>query len=420
MISLNELKLVINLAIQGLKTNRGRTILTTLGIIIGIAMIVIVLSAGRALETFVLNEIETFGADTIEIEIKIPNVSDVEMVSSFVGGSEVTTLKIEDFEAVKNLENVDDYYAGILGQFKSVYKNNIKRAFVFGATSSMFEIDKDLKIEKGRSFTEREDKSQAQLVVLGPEVADDLFNGEDPIGKSIKINKMSFKVIGVTEIRGSYAYFNWDKMIYMPLRTTQRKLLGIDHVLYGFLTLKDTGKTDETVNDIINIMSQRHDMLPEDINKHDFRVTSMQEAMEIIGTVTFGMTLLVLAIAGISLVVGGVGIINIMYLSVLERTREIGLRKAIGAPNSIIKAQFLAEAVIITAIGGIIGIILGSIIVVAIGLGAKLMGFDFNLTITLDSVIFAFGAALLFGVLFGLYPARKAAGLKPVDALRYE
>lgn len=418
--NLDGIKQIFSLAIQGLKTNKGRTILTTLGIVIGIATIVIVLSAGRALEIFVLDEIETFGADTIELEIKIPNVSDLEMASSLVGGAEVTTLKIADFEAVKKLENVDDYYAGILGQFKSVYKNNVKRAFIFGATPSMFEIDRDLKIQEGRYFNEREDKSQAQVAVLGPEVADDLFEGEDPIGKSIKINRINFKVIGVTEVRGSYAYFNWDKMIYIPLRTVQKKLLGVDHVIYGFLTVNDLGRTEETVQDIINIMSQRHDLLPDDIDKHDFRVTSMQEAMEIIGTVTFGMTLLVLAIAGISLIVGGVGIINIMYLSVLERTHEIGLRKAIGAPNSVIKAQFLTEAVTITSVGGLIGIVLGSIIVFAIGIGAKLQGFDINMTITLDSVLFAFIVSVLFGILFGFYPARKAAQLKPVDALRYE
>lgn len=420
MITKNDLKLVADLAIQGLKTNKGRTILTAVGIVIGIATIVIVLSAGRGLENFIFKQIESFGADTIEVEVKIPSVSDLEMVSSFIGGAEVTTLKKADFEALKDLPNVDNYYAAILGQFKSVYKNKSSRAMIFAVTASLPEIDPDTKIQQGRFFSEREDSSQARVVVLGPDIKDQLFGGESALGKSIKINQTSFKVVGITEPRGNIMYFNFDKMIYMPLNTGQKQLLGIDHVMYGFLTVHDTTKTDETVADINSIMRRRHGLPPNDPNKDDFRTTSMKEAIEIIGTITFGMTLLVLAIAGISLVVGGVGIMNIMYLSVVERTREIGLRKAIGASNSIIKAQFLVEALLITGIGGMAGVVLGGIIVVLIDIGAKLQGYDFGMTITLDAVLLGFASSLLFGVLFGLYPARKASELSPVDALRYE
>ncbi|MFC1747825.1 ABC transporter permease [Pseudomonadota bacterium] len=416
----NDLKLVFDIAIQGLKTNMGRTILTTIGIVIGIATIVIVLSAGRGLELFINEQIETFGADTIEIEIKIPSVSDVEMISSLVGGAEVTTLKVDDFEAVKKLPNVDNYYAATLGQYKSVYKNKNKRSTVFAVTASLPEIDKEMKIANGRFFTEREDKGQAKVVVLGPEVKEDLFGPENALGKSIKINQVSFKVIGVSEPRGSMMYFNFDKMIYMPLITAQKQLLGINHVMFGFLSVHDTEKTEETVADINTMMRRRHGLPPNDPEKDDFRTTSMAEAMEMIGTVTFGMTLLVLVIAGISLVVGGVGIMNIMYLSIAERTREIGLRKAIGASNSLIRNQFLLEAVLITVAGGIIGIILGSIVVILFGIVAAVQGFDFQLSITLDAILLAFGSALTFGVLFGLYPARQASKLSPVDALRYE
>lgn len=420
MIKKNDLKLVTDLAIQGLKTNKGRTILTTIGIVIGIATVVIVLSAGRGLESFIFKQIESFGADTIEIEIKIPSVSDAEMASAMVGGTEITTLKKSDFEAVKELPNVDNYYAAILGQYKSVYKSNSTRAMIFAVTATLPEIDPDTKIAEGRFFTEREDNSQAKVVVLGPEIKERLFGGESAIGKSIKINQISFKVIGVTEERGNIMYFNFDKMIYMPLETGQKQLLGIDHVMYGFLSVYDTTRTDETVADINSILRRRHGLPPNDPDKDDFRTTSMQEALEMVGVITFGMTLLVLAIAGISLVVGGVGIMNIMYLSVVERTREIGLRKAIGASNSIIKAQFLVEALIITGMGGIAGIILGGIVVILIDFGAKLQGYDFGMTITLDAVLLGFASALLFGVLFGLYPARKASELSPVEALRYE
>lgn len=421
MINKRELKLVIDLALQGLITNKGRSVLTTIGIVIGIATIVIVLSAGRGLESFILKQIESFGADTIEVEVKIPNVSDLEMTSSMVGGTEITTLKKADFEAIKKLPNIDDYYAAILGQYKSVYKNQATRSMIFAVTASYHKIDVDTKIAEGRFFTEREDNAQSRVVVLGPEIKNRLFGGESAIGKTIKINQISFKVIGVTEARGNIMYFNFDKMIYMPLTTGQKQLLGVNHVIYGLMSLNDATKAEETVADITALMKRRHGIPPgDDVSKDDFRVTSMQEAIKMVGTITFGMTLLVLAIAGISLVVGGVGIMNIMYLSIVERTREIGLRKAIGASNSIIKAQFLTEALLITGIGGIAGIILGSILVVLINLGAKLQGYDFGMTVTLDAILLGFASAILFGVLFGLYPARKASELSPVDALRYE
>ncbi len=420
MIKTDEIKLVIDTAKQGLTTNMGRTVLTTIGIIIGIATIVIVLSAGRGLERFVLDQIESFGADTIEVEIKIPNVSDFEMASAFVGGAEVTTLKVEDFEALKELPNIENFYAGILGQFKSVYKNQTKTSMIFGVTAGMPEIDRELKIASGRFFNSREDRAQSKVVILGSAVKKELFATENAVDKTIKINQINFKVIGVAEERGSVFYFNFDEMIYMPLQTAQKQLLGVDHVLYGFLSLVDTEKSEETVAAINYVMRQRHNIPPNEPDKDDFRTTSMKEIQEITGVVTFGMTLLVLAVAAISLLVGGVGIMNIMYLSVMERTHEIGLRKAIGAKAGLIKAQFLAESIIITGVGGVIGVIIGTFITILLDITARFQGFDFGLTITFDAILVGLAAAVLFGIIFGLYPARKASALKPVDALRYE
>lgn len=418
--NIGKIKMVAGVAVQGLKTNRGRTMLTTLGIVIGISTVVVVLSAGRGLENYIMDQIAAFGANSVQIEFKIPNVSDAEMASAFVGGAEVTTLKIADFEALKNMENVDNYYAALMGQYTSSYKNNTNRSQIFAVSASLIEIDRELKMTEGRFFTDREDKAQAKVVVLGPEVKEDLFGDEDAVGKNIKINRVNFKVIGVTEPRGSYTYLNFDKMIYMPIVTTQKQMMGIDHVMFGFLTLNDSSKTEESVAEMKSIMRRRHGLPPNDPDKDDFRVTSMQEAMETVGTITSAMTLLVLVIAGISLVVGGVGIMNVMYLSVVERTREIGLRKAIGASNELIKTQFLFEAIIITGLGGVIGVIFGGVLVVLIDTIARTKGYDFGMTITWDAVLTALLAAIVFGLLFGLYPARKAAGLSPVEALRYE
>ncbi len=420
MFNLNKVKLAIQLAIQGLKTNRLRTILTTVGIIIGIATVVIVLAAGRGLESYIIRQMDIFGSDTIEIEIKLPSTSDVEMVSAMMGGAEVTTLKREDFEAIKTLENVDEYYAAILGEFKTVYKNQDIRSTILATTAGEPAIEPDLKMQEGRFFTNKEDRAVSKVAVLGPEIKERLFGAEDAIGKNIKINQVNFKVIGVTESRGMVFYFNYDKMIYVPLRTAQKLLLGVEHVLYGFVSLKDPLRVKETVAEITAMMERRHGIAPGNEKKHDFRITSMEEAMEIMGTVTFAITLLVLGVAGISLIVGGVGIMNIMYLTVLERTREIGLRKALGAPNSLIQAQFLYEAIIITGLGGIVGIALGWVIVSLIDLAASLQGFNFDLGISLDAILIGLGASLFFGLVFGLYPARKAASLSPVDALRWE
>ncbi|MBU1445980.1 ABC transporter permease [Patescibacteria group bacterium] len=415
-----ELKLAITLAAKGLRANMFRSILTTIGIVIGIFSVIVVLAGGRGLENFIIEQVEMFGADTIEIEMKLPSVSDTEMVASMMGGAEVTTLKKEDFEALLELPNVDNYYAAIIGQYKAVYKNKDKRAMIFATTAGMPEVETATKMEYGRFFTEKEDRAVAKVVVLGSKIKEQLFGEENAVGKNVKINQINFKVIGIAEERGAMFTFDYDKMIYMPLKTGQKLLLGVDHVLYGFLSVHDASKVKETANEMISIMEIRHNIEPGNVLKQDFRVMSMQEAMEMMGAITLGMTIMVLAVAGISLVVGGVGIMNIMYLTVIERTREIGLRKAIGAPASLIQLQFLCESTIITLIGGIVGIVLGWIVVLAIKLGAASQGFNFDMVVTWDAIAIALGASIMFGIIFGLYPARKASHLKPVDALRYE
>ncbi len=415
-----NLKFVFDVALQGLKVNRGRTFLTALGVFIGIATIVVVLGAGHALEGFVNKQMAVFGSDTIEVETKIPSVSDVEMAASLIGGAEVTSLKLDDFEALKKLSNVKDFYAGVFGQFKAVYRNKSKRSMIYAVTASLQDIDAKLEMDVGRFFSRREEQAQAHVVVLGADVKRDLFGDEDAVSKVIKINHLNFKVIGVAKKRGNVAFFNFDKMIYVPLLTAQKQLLGIDHVVFGLLSIRDLGKVDETVYEINSVLARRHHIGFDDVLKWDFRTTSMKDAMKVMQAVTFGIVVLVFFIAGISLVVGGVGIMNVMYLSVVERTREIGIRKAIGATSLLIQLQFLFEAVLITVIGGIGGILFGGVVILLLDLFLFFNGFDFFIFIGVDSVVIGFVFALIFGVLFGLYPARKAGKMSPVEALRSE
>ncbi|PIR13438.1 hypothetical protein COV49_02220, partial [Candidatus Falkowbacteria bacterium CG11_big_fil_rev_8_21_14_0_20_39_10] len=249
----------------------------------------------------------------------------------------------------------------------------------------------------------------------------------DPIGKSIKIYKKKFRVIGVIKERGAVMTLDFDDFIYVPVRTLQKKVMGIDHVLYMMHQVTDANKVDEAQEEIRYVLRENHDLPhpagPTDWmgeGKDDFRVVSMTESMEIMGTVTGAITLLLLAIVAISLVVGGVGILNIMYVVVTERTSEIGLRKAVGAKYKDIMTQFLLESILITVIGGIAGVILGALISFLISFGANSYGLDWQFSIPLRSLVVALGFSAFFGIVFGVYPARKAARMEPVEALRRE
>ena len=415
------MQVALKIAVQSLKNNKTRTVLTVLGIVIGIAAVIIVMSAGEGLKGQILGQLDSFGSDIIQIETKVPSTgrNSVDSAMTQASGVQITSLKIDDAEAIKKLGNVGDYYGAIFDQEIVSYLNQQKSINIIGATPSFIDMDQS-EIGLGRFYSEDENNSQAKVVVLGYKVAEKLFGNQDPVGNDVKIGKTKFKVIGVLAERGGGFGLDFDDIIYMPLLTLQKQVMGVDYVQWITVKLVDTSIEAETAEEIISLLRERHDIEGDDANKDDFSVTTMTEAKEMIGTIFNGITLLLIAIAGISLLVGGVGIMNIMYVSVSERTFEIGLRKAVGAGRVEILLQFLLEAVILTVLGGIIGIALGISVAYLISFVAGLLGFEWEFILPPSSIIIAFGFSSAVGLIFGYYPAQKASKMHPINALRHE
>lgn len=418
---------IVKTILNSMAANKMRTALTVLGMVIGIASVIVVFSAGAGIENLVIGQIESFGTDIIETEIKVPTNSqkgntDSAGAAALVQGVQIASLTLDDMEDISGLPNITGGYGAIMGQELASYGNERTKAFLMGVSPSFIDIDQS-EVEYGRFFSEAEDKSLSQVVVLGSKVKEDFFGDSDPIGKSIKIKKGKFNVIGVMKERGAVMTMDFDSYVYMPVRTMQKRLLGINHLLYMVHQVEDLDRAEETAEDIRYLLRESHDIpfsQGDDFSKDDFRVVTMKEMMDMLGVITGALTLLLLAIVAISLVVGGVGILNIMYVVVSERTSEIGLRKAVGARYSDILYQFLFESILISLLGGIAGALLGSFLSFLIAWGASSFGLDWEFSLPLKAFVIAIGFSTFFGVVFGVYPARKAARLQPVEALRNE
>lgn len=424
---MNNIITPILIARKAVKRNAARTILTIVGVVIGIASVVTIFSAGEGIKAFVLREVEAFGSNIIQIEIKVPSTShqSPENAMGQAMGVAITTLKHSDTKELLKIGNINNGYSGALGQAIIQYKNINKSSLLLGATSEFIDIDIS-KIEKGRFYTADEDNSATPVVVLGYKLNEKIFGDEPSLDKFIKLKKQRFKVIGVMKERGSSMFFDWDNLAFLPLQTLQKKISGTDYVSYIIVTLDDIGQQELTKMEIEDILRDRHDIdvigkTEEDrARDDDFAVTTQEEMQGMLSDILDGITLLLTAIAFISLIVSGVGIMNIMYVSVFERTFEIGLRKSVGANNMSIFLQFLWEALYITFVGGIAGIILGIIFTYAISVLAAYFNFAWPFIIHWNGVAIAVIFSAIIGLIFGLYPAIKASKLDPIGALRNE
>lgn len=417
---MHELLTAVKLALKNLYSNAGRTILSLSGIVIGVVSIIMVLSLGAGVKNFIVMQVESFGTDIIEVEVKTPKTSktSTQNVAGMLGGAPVTTLKLDDAEAVAKKPNIGAWYAGVMGQQVVSYKSKNKQTFIMGVTEGLLEADKKAEIEFGKMFSREDAEDLKQVVILGSEVKKKFFQDEEAVGKNIKIKGESYRVVGVLKERGIAGFFNFDDLIYMPLQTLQKKIMGIDYIQFSIFKLDDKNRLELTVLEATQTMRERHDI--ENPDDDDFAVNSITEATEILDKAFVIINILLLALTSISLIVGGVGIMNVMYVAVTERTPEIGLRKAVGARGIDILRQFLFEALFITFLGGALGIIIGVLAAIGAEYIASRLGYFLEFKVTFQSILISLGFSALVGILFGFYPARKASKLVPMEALRKE
>ncbi|KPJ84916.1 hypothetical protein AMJ57_05090 [Parcubacteria bacterium SG8_24] len=408
----------LGLAIRNLRRNRLRTALSLLGVTIGVFSVTMIVSLGFGLQSYILGQVEQFGKNFITINATVPELSHQGSITSQITGGPVVSIDRNDMEELAELPHVTNVVGFQMDQAYLQYRNKEHQTMIIGTTANYPEFDVQTDIASGRFFTDREDRTLAQVMVIGPKVADKLFGREDPVGKSIKMKGMILEVVGVTESRGLMMGFDFDTLAFIPLTLMHKRLTGDEYVQEIDVIVSATEYVDEIAVEAARVLRREHRI--EDEAKDDFMIHTFTEVVETIGTVTNALTILLGLLAAISLLVGGIGIMNIMLVSVTERIREVGLRKALGAKNGTIQNQFLYEAVVLTTIGGVMGGGLGTGITLAVIAYARYTGFDVQYLVSLPSLLAALAVAVVVGVVFGIYPARKAAKLDPITALKYE
>jgi putative ABC transport system permease protein len=408
----------VGLALGNLQRNKLRTILSLLGIMIGVFAVTIIVSLGFGLKSYVLGQVDQFGKNFVTINAKVPGLGHQGSITSQMTSADVVSITYEDAEKLGELPHVVEAVAFDSSQAFVTYRNEEYRSLVFGSTANYLAFDLQAEIDKGRFFTEREERNMTPVLVIGSKVAKKLFGDSDPIGEKVRVKTLQLEVVGVMEPRGAMGPVDFDTVVLMPLKLMQKQMSGDDYVQEIDLIVSETKYIEAVADDVTRVLRRRHDV--SDPDKDDFMIHTYTEIIATIGTVTNAITILLGLLAAISLLVGGIGIMNIMLISVTERIREVGLRKAIGARNSVIWAQFLAEAIVLTTVGGGLGGLFATGITFAIIAYARHTGFDVQYAVSIESFLGGLFVAIVVGVIFGAWPAKKAAELDPIAALRYE
>ncbi len=404
---------IINLfkiALRALNGNKFRGFLTMLGIIIGVASVITMLAIGQGSKKSIQEQISTMGSNMINVRPGTGQFGGVRQ-----SASSMQTLKLEDYEAIKDqAEYISAATPEVSSSGQVIFGANNSPTTAYGVNPSYLEIRK-YSISEGEMFTDADVKASAKVCIVGQTVVENLFtNGEDPIGQTIRFNKIPMKIIGILESKGDNTMgMDQDDLILAPYTTVQKRILAITYIQSIAVSAISEDATEDAIASIEEILRQRHKITTG--QEDDFNVRSQKELISMMSSTTDMMTVLLACIAGISLFVGGIGIMNIMYVSVTERTREIGLRMSIGAKSIDILMQFLIEAVLLSITGGIIGVVFG--IVSAYTVKSIL---SWPIDIQVYTVVLSFAVCSITGIFFGWYPAKKAAELDPIDALRYE
>lgn len=395
-----------------LSANKVRSGLTILGIVIGISSVIAMVSIGTGASNTISSSIESLGSNLIQVtpgQQRGPGGFGVNQ-----GRGSAQTLTQDDADAIeKKVADIRSIATSVTGRHQATAKGTNTNTTVSGVSPQYAQV-RNVTVAEGTFISALQNNSAAKVAVLGPTTRDDLFGaGADALGQSIRISGMEFKVVGITESKGGSGFQNQDDIIYIPVKSAQRFLTGNQYVSSISVQAASVDVMTQAQADITALLLARHKIT--DPAAADFSVLNQNDILSTAGSITSTLTYLLAAIGGISLIVGGIGIMNMMLTTVTERTKEIGLRKAIGARRSDISSQFLTEAIALTLIGGVIGIALGRLISYLVNLTGLVAT-----SVSLSSILLAFGVSAATGIVFGWYPARRASRLNPIDALRYE